>query len=125
MGVNLVKRRFKDRDTTRDSFALEKKGVDMGVVGGLLMMGGAAAWFFIGLAGGYIFFYPPVLFVIGIFALLKGLFTGNVAGKRRAPRRRRRTVAAAVDAPDDLPNDTPDADDPRFAGEGGATEQRR
>ena len=119
MGVNRVKRRFKERDKTRDSFALEKKGVDMGVVGGLLMMGGAAAWFFIGLAGGIIFYYPPILFLIGVFALLKGLFTGNVAGKRRAPRRRRRS------APDSPRNDAPDADDPRFAADGGANEQPR
>lgn len=122
MGTNRARRRFKDRDKGSDAFAPERKGIDMGMLGGLLMMGIAAAWFFIGLAGGIVFYYPPILFVIGIFALLKGLFTGNIAGKSRAPRRRRRKTASAPDATDapDAP-DAPDADDPRFAGERGTT----
>ena len=40
---------------------------------GLLMMLGAAIWFFAGLAAGYIFYYPPVLFVLGIVAIFKGI----------------------------------------------------
>jgi hypothetical protein len=35
------------------------------------------------MAAGYIYFYPPVLFVIGIYALLKGISTGNIAGKKK------------------------------------------
>ncbi len=37
------------------------------------MMVGAAVWFFVGLAAGIIFFYPPVLFVLGFIALIKGI----------------------------------------------------
>jgi hypothetical protein len=33
----------------------------------------AVIWFVVGLAGGIIFFYPPVLFIIGLVALCKGL----------------------------------------------------
>ena len=44
-----------------------------GVITGILTMIGAAAWFFIGLAGGVIFFYPPVLFIIGVVTCVKGL----------------------------------------------------
>jgi hypothetical protein len=50
--------------------------ISAGVVQGLLMMGGAAIWFFLGLAADRIFFYPPILFVIGIVRLVGGL-TGN------------------------------------------------
>ncbi len=40
---------------------------------GILMMVGAVVWFVAGLAGDVIFFYPPVMFVLGFIALVKGL----------------------------------------------------
>ena len=58
-------------------FAPEKKGISMGVVGGIIMIVIAVVWFFAGLAAGLIFFYPPILFLIGLFALITGLFKGN------------------------------------------------
>ena len=58
-------------DDSRTSFA-----VNPAIVTGLLMMVGAAVWFFVGLAAGYIFFYPPILFVFGIVSIIKG-FTGQ------------------------------------------------
>jgi hypothetical protein len=63
-------------------FAAEKKGFSMGMLGGLLMMAIAAVWFFVGMAAGYIYFYPPILFVMGIVALIKGMADGNVAGNK-------------------------------------------
>jgi hypothetical protein len=63
-----------------DFFAPEKKGIEKGVMGGIVMMVLAAVWFFGGYAMGIIFFYPPILFLFGLFAFAKGLFTGNVAG---------------------------------------------
>lgn len=63
-------------------FNLEKRGMGAGMLGGLLMMAAAAIWFFAGLAADIIFFYPPILFIIGIVAFMKGLVTGNVAGKK-------------------------------------------
>lgn len=56
-------------------FGLEQRAWDMGMLGGILMMGIAAVWFFAGLAAGYIFFYPPILFVIGLAAFCRGMFT--------------------------------------------------
>ena len=44
------------------------------ILGGAAMMIGAVVWFGLGLAAGYIFFYPPILFVIGLGTLIKGLF---------------------------------------------------
>ncbi len=61
-------------------FAMEKKGMQMGVLGGVLMMVLGAVWFVGGLAAGYIFFYAPILCVIGLVAFIKGIIDGNVAG---------------------------------------------
>lgn len=65
-----------------DPFAPEKRGLDAGMFGGLIMMGIAAVWFLGGLAFGVIFLYAPILFVIGVFGFLRGLLTGNLAGRR-------------------------------------------
>jgi hypothetical protein len=46
--------------------------VNAGVAGGVLMMLIAVVWLVVGLACGRIFFYPPILFVIGIVAIVKG-----------------------------------------------------
>ncbi len=50
------------------------------VISGILMMVGAVVWFVVGWAAGYIFFYPPILFVIGVVALIKGLASRPEAG---------------------------------------------
>jgi DNA-directed RNA polymerase subunit RPC12/RpoP len=62
-------------------FAPEKKGIDKGVAGGFLMIIIAIVWFIGGYAAGYIFYYPPILFIIGLYALVKGLVTDNWSGK--------------------------------------------
>jgi hypothetical protein len=43
------------------------------IIAGALMMIGAAVWFFLGLAAGIFYFYPPVLFCFGIAAIIRGL----------------------------------------------------
>lgn len=43
------------------------------ILGGIAMMVGAVVWLGVGLAAGYIFFYPPILFLIGLGTLIKGL----------------------------------------------------
>lgn len=63
-------------------FGPEKAGIQAGVLGGLLMMGGATVWFVLGLMCDRIFFYPPILFVIGVIALIRGIITGNIAGEK-------------------------------------------
>jgi len=47
--------------------------VNAGMFGGLLMMLIAVVWFVVGLAAGIIFFYPPILLVIGLVAFVKGM----------------------------------------------------
>jgi hypothetical protein len=50
-------------------------GANWGAMGtGILMMVGAAVWFVFGLMNDIIYFYPPVLFVLGIISFFKGLF---------------------------------------------------
>ena len=57
------------------SQARQSSGTNWGAMGtGILMMVGAAVWFVVGLMNGTIFFYPPVLFVLGIISFFKGLF---------------------------------------------------
>jgi hypothetical protein len=52
-------------------------GSAAGAAGGVLMMVGAVVWFVVGLANDTLFFYPPVLFVIGLVAFVKGLSGGR------------------------------------------------
>jgi hypothetical protein len=56
-------------------------GMGYGVLGGLAMMAIAVIWFVVGLFFDIIFFYPPILFIIGIVAVVKGLMSGNITGK--------------------------------------------
>jgi len=51
--------------------------MNAGVIGGVLMILIAVIWFVAGLAGGIIFFYPPILAVIGLIAIGKGLMGGG------------------------------------------------
>lgn len=47
------------------------------VAGGLLAMLIAVVWFVGGLAVGIIFFYPPVLFILGLVGFIRGLAGGE------------------------------------------------
>jgi hypothetical protein len=47
--------------------------VSPGIITGVLMMVGAVVWFGLGLLADRIFFYPPVMFVLGLVATIKGL----------------------------------------------------
>jgi hypothetical protein len=79
-----TKRRSKSATSDEKSEAqpagrkLLKKGwfesTNGGVFGGILMILIAVGWFVAGLAADRIFFYPPVLLIIGIVAVFKGLF---------------------------------------------------
>ena len=63
-------------------FAPEQKGMKKGVLAGLVMILIAVVWFFGGLAVDRIFFYPPVLLIIGIVAVVKrAAAEGNLAAE--------------------------------------------
>ena len=63
------------------AFGLEQRGWDAGMLGGLVMMLIGGVWFFGGLFFGIIFYYAPILFLIGLVGFVRGLFTGNIAGR--------------------------------------------
>jgi hypothetical protein len=46
-----------------------------GMVGGIIAMLIAVVWFVGGLAVGLVFWYPPILFIIGLIGFLKGMFS--------------------------------------------------
>jgi hypothetical protein len=63
-------------------FGLERRGIKAGIFGGIIMISIAVVWFFAGYMAGRIFLYPPILLIIGLFALIKGIIQRNFRGKK-------------------------------------------
>ncbi|MCW5909728.1 MAG: hypothetical protein KIT62_01580 [Cyclobacteriaceae bacterium] len=63
----------KEEEESTGMFAPEKKAIKMGVWGGIIMIAVALIWFIAGWINGYIYFYPPILLGIGVYAIIKGL----------------------------------------------------
>ena len=60
----------------RKSKKSEDTSVAMNTIGGgIFMMAGAVVWLVAGLFADYIFFYPPVLFIIGLVTMIKGFIS--------------------------------------------------
>lgn len=76
---------LEERSEENTFFAQEKKGIQKGILGGIIMIAIAVIWFVVGFAAGYIFFYPPILFIIGVYAFIKGMIKGNISGKPSEP----------------------------------------
>ena len=57
-----------------------------GVTGGIVAIVGSVVWFVAGWMAGYIYFYPPVLFIIGIVMVAKGA-AGGGGNNKAFPRR--------------------------------------
>lgn len=55
------------------TLGLSAIGIKSGVLAGIIAIVGAVIWFIVGLVNGYIFFYPPILFILGIVIFVKGL----------------------------------------------------
>jgi len=51
--------------------------INGGVLGGVLMIFIAVVWFVLGMMADRIFFYPPILLIVGLVAIVKGLFAGR------------------------------------------------
>jgi hypothetical protein len=64
-------RDVKDRDRTHNNPWLH--GIDASIGGGILMMVIAVVWFCGGLALDIFFIYPPILFIVGLVALIRGI----------------------------------------------------
>jgi len=63
-------------------FGPERSGIRAGVLGGSVMMTAAVLWFGLGLMLDTIFFYPPILFVVGLIAFCRGIFYRNQAPEK-------------------------------------------
>ena len=81
-GANQRVARRRAEQADEGAFQPERRALDKGVVGGLALIAIAAVWFVGGYAAGYIFYYPPILALIGVFGVVKGIATGNLAGRR-------------------------------------------
>lgn len=84
-----ARRRIIRRRPERENgpFEIEQRGMNAGLMGGIVMMAIAVLWFVGGLAAGIIFFYPPIMFFVGLIATISAVLSG---GSRRSPRVRRR-----------------------------------
>jgi hypothetical protein len=69
----------RDRPRKRRSLDVRKRGNSQlaEIFGGLGMMVGAVVWFVLGLMVDRIFFYPPILFVFGVIAFIRGMMGGS------------------------------------------------
>ena len=72
-----VRGKKKKRKPAEESRSLEGGVINGGVVGGLIAMLIAVIWFVVGMAAGWVFFYPPILFIIGLVGVVKGLVMGG------------------------------------------------
>jgi hypothetical protein len=76
-------RRRRRRDDEEDEFRVRRRSEPQRklwnnrVTGGLTCMAIGAVWFCGGLAFDVLFYFPPVLFVIGLISLITGLVTGR------------------------------------------------
>jgi hypothetical protein len=68
----------RDFDRFRKPAPASSGWTDKGVLAGIAMMIGAIVWFFgAGLLFDLWFFYPPILFIVGLVCFIKGLATGR------------------------------------------------
>ena len=70
-GKRKVKRKVRPRESDSSSSGFAINGQ---IMSGLGMMALAAIWFIAGLAAGWIYFYPPILFIIGLVTMVRGFF---------------------------------------------------
>ena len=56
-------------------FATESWVLSGGVIGGALAMLVAIVWFVLGLLNNWLFYYPPILFIVGMIGVIKGLMS--------------------------------------------------
>jgi len=54
-------------------FRFESLLLSLGPIGGIIIMALSVLWFYGGLKANRIFFYPPILFIIGVVGFLGGL----------------------------------------------------
>jgi len=71
--VEIAEMAMRARAEQENSGSFEGGLVNGGSIVGLLTMLAAVVWFVAGMAAGVVFFYPPILFMVGLFGFIKGL----------------------------------------------------
>ena len=66
-------RRSRNRQKADPPQSLEGRIFNGSTVGGAVAMLVAVVWFVVGFFAGWVFFYPPILFVIGLVGFIRGL----------------------------------------------------
>jgi hypothetical protein len=51
--------------------------ISQGVIAGVIMMVLAVVWLVVGLMLGWLFYYPPILFILGIVRIARSILTGD------------------------------------------------
>ena len=63
-----------ETELEKETGGLSKYGINNGIIAGLVLMGLAIVWLVVGLFVGYLFYYPFILFIIGMVLILKKTF---------------------------------------------------
>jgi hypothetical protein len=56
-------------------FSMERFLLKTGIIGGILIMLVSCTWFYLAYESNRFYIYPPILFVIGLIALMKGIIS--------------------------------------------------
>ena len=66
-------RKPRSRRGTEQDQPFETRIFNGSVVGGAIAMLVAVVWFVVGFFAGWVFFYPPILFIIGLIGFVRSL----------------------------------------------------
>jgi hypothetical protein len=71
------KKKRKSKKKKDDHLAFEKAILNSGIPGGVAAMVVATIWFIVAIMNDWIFWYPPILFCVGLAAVIKALVNPN------------------------------------------------
>jgi len=76
MEANMIRRRNIRKQKLRSDFVfgLDRIGIKNGIVAGILLLFIGIIWLIVGINFGYIFWYPTILILMGVTALIIGVF---------------------------------------------------
>lgn len=72
-----------------DTLGLNILGIKNQIIAGSIAIIGAIVWFIVGWEAGRIFFYPPILFILGLVALIRGVITSKKRADLRQKEKRK------------------------------------
>jgi hypothetical protein len=76
----LEEERLEDQQSS-NTIGLSMFGIKNQILAGALAIIGSVVWFIAGASADIIFFYPPILFILGLVTLIQGVVTSNKRAK--------------------------------------------